>query len=255
MYTNPQLIRTIKCLFVGLFFFSVGCSKFDESSVKLDSSLKTYYELIEDGITGAARVRLRQFMTNQGESSQPLFLMGLSYHKEKKYTKAAEWFERSVFFVTAQNRYSPTWHFLGWSYYYLGDAEKSKAAFEQFLRFYPNEGDSLFALGLLAIDAGDNVKAEDFLNEAIAVQRDNPKGQAKAMARLGDVFALKENVEQARKMYKQAVDLDPDLYEAWFRLANTYKQKDNAIVQEYLRKSREAKQRVNQSRYKTSFPE
>lgn len=227
-----------------------------QQEVVLEPALKTHYSLITEGKTGSARVQLRQYMKEHGESSQPLFLMGLSYHHEKRYTKAVEWLTKSSVWTLDDDRYPPTWHFLGWSYYYLGNVEAAKRAFEQFLAMHPDEGDSLFALGLLEMDAGRYTKAEHLYRKSIEVQQDNPEGQAKALARLGDVFASRNDLQQAQELYLQAVGLNPDLYEAWYHLSSVYLRiGDDQLSLEALAKSKQAQRRVLQSRHPTRFPE
>jgi|TARA_B100000959_G_scaffold273576_1_gene324280 tetratricopeptide (TPR) repeat protein len=238
------------------FFLLLGCQDQPTEEVPLDASLNTHYSLIIAGNTGSARVRIRQYMDDRSASAQPLFLLGLSYHQEKKYTKAVEWFEKAATFDNLEDRYPPTWHFLGWSYYYLGEVEKSKNAFNTFLTMHPKEGDSLFGLGLLAMNAGNLNEAEVLYTKSIAAQEGNSKPQAKAMSRLGDVFVLQGNVNAAQSMYMHAVELDPDLYEAWYRLATTYDRSTHAArIEQLLKKSKEAKERFYIHDHVTRFPE
>ena len=176
--------------------------------------------------------------------------------KEKKYTKAVEWFEKSTAFERVQERYPPAWHFIGWSYYYLGDVEKSQIAFEQFLEFHPDESDSLFALGLLAMEAGNTIEAERLYSRSITAQKGNPKGQAKAIARLGDVHKVVGNLEGAKEQYLLTVKLDPDVYEAWYHLSTIQYRLDEKKLSVFaLEQSKQAKERVLQSRHQTRFPE
>ena len=128
----------------------LGCSKEQPITTKLDSGLETQYALILGGKSGSARVRLRQFIEKHGESPDVLFLMGLSYHKEKQYAKAVDWFTQST--ASSERLYPPSLHYLGWSYFYLGDTNRATLAFTTFLEHQPQEADSLFALGLLATD-------------------------------------------------------------------------------------------------------
>jgi len=256
MYFINHPFRTIKCLFLAPFLVFCACEVKDSPRVTLDSGLKTYFQLIQVGKTGSARVQLRQLMEHEGTRAQPLFLMGLSYHKEKKYTKAVEWFEKSTAFEEVQERYPPAWHFIGWSYYYLGDVEKSQIAFEQFLEFHPDESDSLFALGLLSMERGDLTQAEDFYLRSIDVREENPKGQAKAMARLGDVYVLEGSMNRAKEMYLKSVELDADLYEAWFHLSIIQNRLLEVELGAFaLQQSKQARERVLRSRYQTRFPE
>ena len=255
MYFMNHPFRTTKCLFLALFLTFWACEVADTPLVVLDSGLKKHLQLVQAGKTGSARVQLRQWMEREGVSAQPLFLMGLSYHKEKKYTNAARWFEKSTTFEKKVERYPPAWHFLGWSYYYLGEIERSQRAFNQFLELHPDEGDTLFALGLLAMDSGNIEAAQDFYHRSISALEDQPKAQAKALARLGDAFVYENKFGEARELYEQAVVFDPDLYEAWYRLASTYIEEDQSLFQFYKAKSGEARSRLYQSRYQTSFPE
>ena len=255
MYLKKHPFRTKNCLFLALILVMVACEERSVPLPTLHAGLKTHFQLIQSGKTGSARVQLRQLMEHEQIDAQPLFLMGLSYHKEKKYTKAVEWFEKSTTFKKESERYPQSWHFLGWSYYYLGDVEKSKVAFEKFLDFQPNEGDSIFGLGLIEMDSGNNSKAQELFRASIVALGDHPKGQAKAKARLGDALASAGDVYVARELYLEALILDPDLYEAWYRLANTYRNEDQSLFQDYLVKSREAQERTRQGSHQTRFPE
>jgi len=255
MYSIKHPFRTKKSLLLIIFLLSWGCEKQPIQPVTLDSTLKTHYQQIQGERTGGARVQLQQYMERNGESPQPLFLMGLSYHKEKKYTKAVEWFEKSTNSEGDTSQYPPTLHFLGWSYYYLGEIDEARKVFKKFLQLYPNEGDSLFALGLLAVESGNYEKAEGFYLKSIVAQEKDPKGIAKAKARLGDVRVFENKVNKARDLYLEALTLDPDLYEAWFRLSNTYRNEDMSLFREYLLKSKEAQKRFSQNIHNTSFPE
>jgi tetratricopeptide (TPR) repeat protein len=234
----------------------IGCESQPPEEIVLHASLQPHYLLIQSGKTGSARVQLRQHMNEHGESSQSSFLMGFSYHKEKRYTKAVEWMNLSVSETFRDAWYPPTWHFLGWSYYYLGEAQHSKHAFETYLGFDPEEGDTLFGLGLLALDAGELEVAKSLFHRSIAAQSENSKGIAKAMSRLGDTLAMQNELLEARQMYVQAVDLDNNLYESWFRLASTYDPiEESAEREEALQKSIEAKKRFDASTHDTRFPE
>ncbi|MEE2912354.1 MAG: tetratricopeptide repeat protein [Planctomycetota bacterium] len=218
------------CLFASV-LIACGCENQSPHQPALHSELEMHFLLISDGNTGSARVRLRQFMEVNSESSQPLFLMGLSYHHEKRYVKAVQWFQRSAQFNDPTVRYPPTWHFLGWSQYYLGNAKESKEAFNQYLKMNPNEGDSLFGLGLLAMEEGEFGEASTLFKQSIDVQEDRPKGQAKSKARLADICEQEGNRLLAIQLYEQALSLDPDLYEAWYHLALTLRREGK--IEEY----------------------
>ena len=215
--THPSLLY---CLFASLLLIS-GCERPTTPQTTLHVDLEMHYLLISDGNTGSARVRLRQYMDEHGESSQPLFLMGLSYHHDKRYAKAVQWFEHSASNKKSSLPYPPTWHFLGWSQYYLGNANESRAAFKHYLLLNPREGDSLFGLGLLAMEEGELGEATTFFQQSIDAQEDRPDGRAKSMVRLADIHVQQGNRIEAIPLYKEALKLNADLYEAWYHLSTT----------------------------------
>lgn len=212
-------VQTSKYYFIGLILVFIGCSEDNHTPVKLDTTLGMHYSLIQEGQTGSARVRLRQHMDKNGESVQPLFLMGLSYHHDKQYAQAIKWFAMATSKSMDASEYPPVWHFLGWSHYYLGQVAASKSSFEQFLVLYPNEADSLFALGLIATEEGDLGKAKKLFLKAIQGDSQDNLVQAKATARLADVLADEGDWQEAITLYRETVRLNPDVYEAWYRLS------------------------------------
>ena len=242
--------------FIASLLMTSGCENTNPPQPELNSDLETHFLLISEGSTGSARVRLRQHMDAHGEAAQPLFLMGLSYHQEKRYVKAVHWFEKSSEFEKPTNRYPPTWHFLGWSHYYLGNATASTEAFKQYLNMNPNEGDSLFGLGLLAMEDGAFEDASSLFEQSIDVQQDRPKGQAKSKARLADIRVQQGDRLGAIQLYKEALDLDPDLYEAWYHLATTHKREgNNEASGAALAMFDESRNRVRPDLGITRFPE
>ena len=249
---HPSLLSL---LFASLLMAS-GCDYQTTPQKELHSDLETHYLLISDGNTGSARVRLRQYMDDHGESSQPLFLMGLSYHSDKRYVKAVQWLEKSASNGDLSLAYPPTWHFLGWSQYYLGNIEKSKEAFNHYLLLNPSEGDSLFGLGLLAMEVGELNEAATLFQRSIDTQDDRPVGQAKSMVRLADVHVQQGNRFKAIPLYREALKLDSDLYEAWYHLATTLKREghqeaSNAALEMF----KTTRNRVRPDLKGTRFPE
>ncbi|MCP4759958.1 MAG: hypothetical protein GY894_06145 [Planctomycetes bacterium] len=205
-----------------VFLILAACNRSDpqeSSTPPLTKSQSEYFGLIQAGETGAARIRLRQRI-DAGESDSRLpFLMGLAHHWDRNYTRAAEWFARAE---TAEPVYPPASHFLGWSLYHAGNLDKSKMAFHRHLQLAPDEGDSLFALGVLAIEQGNLDLADDYLSRAILVQRGDPArapGVAKAMVRQAEIAEVRDSVDASIELLRQAIEINDDLYEAHYRLA------------------------------------
>ena len=255
MYFKKCVFQISKCLLTGLILVQLGCKEDQPVTIKLDSTLETHLSLIQGNQFGSARVRLRQYMEQHGESSDALFLMGLSYHQGRQYSKALEWFRKGIS-VNNGEIYPPIWHFLGWSYFYLGELEQSKHSFEQYLELQPNEADSLFALGLIATEDGNLQQAQQLFVQSIRASSDDSV-KAKATARCADVVAELGDWQKAITLYQEALQLNPDLYEAWYRLSSALRrteqeEKASVAMQEFVL----ARQRVRPDLdFQTRFPE
>jgi tetratricopeptide (TPR) repeat protein len=222
---------------------------------QLDSDLSRIFRLIVQRENGAARIQLNKYLKLHPNDGKATFLFGLSYHREQKYGQAIPYFDQAIKF---DPKYAPTHHFRAWSLYYLGELEESRAAFEAFLKFKPDEPDSLFGLGLIDLD-------EDRLDEAalrfqrsieiLNAEKRNPdlKALSKAHARLGEVYERQENLQQAKTELTIATDQFPDHYEAYYKLYRVLvrlgeREQAERIHKLYLA----AKDRVRPG---TSFPE
>ncbi|MCC6381740.1 MAG: hypothetical protein IT304_04485, partial [Dehalococcoidia bacterium] len=79
------------------------------------------------------------------------------------------------------------------------------------------------------------------------------KETAAARARLSDVLVQREKLSEAKAELQQAVELDPDLYAAWFKLYRVLTRLDEpAAAAEALKKHEESRRRV---RPEQGFPE
>lgn len=258
MLFKNQNYLTYKSVLMVLLLMVTACKQQQPEQAeqeKLVSGLKTQYDLINEGNTGSARVRLRQYMVKHGETSQPLFLMGLSYHNDKQYSKAIEWFTKSI--ESNGDTYSLVWHFMGWSHYYLGESEASKKSFDTFLQTENGEPDTMFALGLIAMEGGDFKEAKSIFLLVISSPIANTSIQAKAKARLADVYVELGDRQHAIVLYQEAVKQNPNLYEAWHRLATTLQRVGkNAQASIALHECTLARNRVRPDLHRTTrFPE
>ena len=185
----------------------------------LGPQLTAVAKLIGQQQTEAARDRLTPYLQQHAEDGRAEFLMGLSYHREKRYTQARPRFERAVELAPD---YHPAYHFLGWCLYYLGELSPARAAFERHLDWMPNEGDSHFGLGLIDLDEDRLDAAEQRFRRAIELQADDPRDRrdvSKAHARLADVYIRRDEVEAARAELEIATELWPQHYTAFYKLS------------------------------------
>lgn len=175
--------------------------------------------LIADRKTDQARTRLEAHVAEHPDDGQAAFLLGLTYHREKRYTLARPWFESALRLAPD---YHTVHHFHGWCLYYLGDMPGARAAFNRHLEAVPGEGDSHFALGLIAFNDDRLDDAQRRFAAAIELQRDKPgrrRDVSKAHARLADVHVRRDELEQAKTQLLLATELWPQHYAAFYKLS------------------------------------
>ncbi len=190
----------------------------DAATATLDPDLAPIFDLISQEQLGPARDRVTDYLQQNPQAGQAQFLLGLTYHREKRYALARPHFAKATEFSP---QFHPTYHFYGWCLYYLGETEQARTAFREHLRLAPTEGDSHFALGLLAMDADQLDEAERRFRKAIELQADNPRRRrdvAKAHARLGDLYIRRERLELAKGHLLDATNLWPEHYAAYYKL-------------------------------------
>jgi tetratricopeptide (TPR) repeat protein len=186
--------------------------------VSLSPELVAVARLIADGKTDQARTRLEAHVAEHPDDGQAAFLLGLTYHRQKRYTQARPWFESAVRLAP---EYHTVHHFHGWCLYYLGDMTGARAAFNRHIEAVPGEGDSHFALGLIAFDDDRLDDAQRRFERAIELQLDKPRRRSdvsKAHARLADVHIRRNELQAAKTRLLLATELWPQHYAAFYKL-------------------------------------
>jgi Tfp pilus assembly protein PilF len=185
----------------------------------LGPELTALARAIGAGQTEAARQQLEAYLRRHPDDGRAAFLIGLSYHREKRYAQARPYFEQAI---KLSPEYHPTYHFLGWCLYYLGDTAGAHDAFETHLVWLPSEGDSHFGLGLCDLDEDRLDDAEAEFRRAIELQAGDPRSQkdvSKAHARLADVYLRRDDPVTARAELETATRLWPQHYTAFYKLS------------------------------------
>ncbi len=177
-------------------------------------------EIASDRIP-VARAKLDEYLQRLPDDGGATFLMGLTYHREKRYAQALPYFQRAADLVPD---YKPVWHFLGWCRYWLGDMEGARAAFERHLKqdtTGDGRGDSIFALGLIDLEEDRLEEAEVRFTESIEIQADNPKRKrevSKAHARIADICVQQGRLAEAQTHLETSTGLWPEHYAAFYKL-------------------------------------
>lgn len=153
---------------------------------------------------------------------QAEFMQGYARHKAKRHAAAREHLERAIRLAPD---YHPSWHFLGFACHALGDLDRAEQAFSEHARLSPGEGDDAFGLALVALDRDDLERAELQLKRAGALHAqaaarglDRRRELAKVATRLADVYARRDDWEQARTALVTAVQHFGGHDEIWHKL-------------------------------------
>ena len=175
-------------------------------------------KLIRQRQTAQARALLEPVVADHPSWAKARFYLGLTYHREKRYERAAELFKRSL---EADPLYHAQRVYYGWCLYYLGDPEAAREMFESYLEVKPDYPDALFALGLIAFDADEVASAQRLLERAIvlAQTRNDAKTEAKARARLADVLIRLDMLKPAKVQLDRSIALNPDNFEVYYKLS------------------------------------
>jgi Tfp pilus assembly protein PilF len=217
--------------------------------------LKLIARLIGSDKTGPGRVQLLNYLKLHPGDSQATFLFGLSYHREKKYGEAVEYFDKAL---AAAVPYRTTNHFRGWAMFYLGELEESRKSFQAFLVSQPDEPDSHYALGLIELDSGNLDEAARLFHRCFELaEKDNRQAQRKLLSKarygIGRVHEQNGELGAAKAEFAGSAELFPDHYEALYRLHRVLVrlgevEQAKIVQRQYL----QTKERVRPG---TSFPE
>ncbi len=216
--------------------------------------------LLSSGDFAGAEAVFRALHASHPDHPRAIFLLGLSIHKQKRYAEARPLLERSDALASSMDgdvvavifpEAAHVSHFLGWCTYYLGDLDASARHFDAHIALVPSEFDSQFGRGVVAIDQDDIGTAERHLRAALQLldgpgadgqpAMPRPKDRAKVLVRLGDVSLRRDQVDEARTRYEEAVALWPAHHEGWAKLARVL---DRLNQPESAAQAREQQQRV-----------
>jgi tetratricopeptide (TPR) repeat protein len=190
---------------------------------KLDAGLNAAHRAIEARQFEAARAAVAQYLRERGSAArlaQAEFLLGLSFHEERKNADALAHFDRCA---ELEPGYLANHYYRGMCALDLGQVAKARASFESYLAVEPQKVEAIFGMALVELEEGRNVEAQSHLEHAIALTRkrltgpgdlaDARRDLGRYLARLGDACTRTNELAQARKALEESVRLLPDLSE------------------------------------------
>ena len=180
--------------------------------------LPSCLKLIRQRQTARARQLLEPVVADHPAWAKACFYLGLTYHREKRYERAAEFFKRSL---EADPLYHALRVYYGWCLYYLGEPEAAREMLESYLEVEPDYPDALFALGLIAFDADEVASAQRLFERVIvlAQTKGDAKTEAKARARLADLLIRLDKIKPAKAQLDRSIVLNPDNFEVYYKLS------------------------------------
>ena len=195
---------------------------------RLDDALRA----IAAGDFEGASALAERVAAERPSSARAAFVTALALHKQKNYGAAIPRFDRALELGPTFEPFAPVHYFRGWCLYNLGRLAEARAAFETHLALVPDDGDSRFALGLIASDEGRLADAREGLTAALRDaeariargQNDRRADAAKARARLADLELMRDDVPRvealaaARAQLEAALETYPPHYTTWYKL-------------------------------------
>jgi tetratricopeptide (TPR) repeat protein len=186
---------------------------------RLDAALK----MMARGRFDVAALSARTVLGERADIDRAAAILGIALQKQKKYEEARPFLERARDSSQPFPERRHAAHFLGWCCYHLGDLEAARKAFEKHSKDVPDEPDTLFGLGLVAIGEDRIDDAEKALTKSLEGFSAGPKpdavGQARVLTRLSDVAMRRGEVEKAEELLERAVKASAVQHETWSKLA------------------------------------
>lgn len=195
-------------------------------------------ELINHERYVEARMRLSRVVADHPGWARAQLYLGITYLKENRDGEARPYFERALELDPQQD--ATRIHF-GWCLYSLGDIDAARNMFESYPQQKAGFAEASFALGLIDFDADDLDSAKLRFNIAIvqAQRRKDTRMEAKARARLADVFIRTDDLQDARTQLERSLKLNSDNYEVWFKLSRVLERVGDADGAERARRKHE----------------
>jgi len=216
-----------------------------------DDQARVALQLIARNHPEQAEPVARALLTSFPDQPRAAFVLGLSLHKQKRYSDAVPFFEGALAGAAAIEaaqratqfpEHTHVAHFLGWARYYAGDLDGARGAFTSHVAAVPTAGDSWYGIALVEIDedqvdaaAAALERAMTCLPEAERVEETRSRDRGKILARQGDLALRADRTQDAVDLYRRALLAWPDHYEVWAKVARCYDRLGDATAADRAR--------------------
>ena len=178
--------------------------------------------MLTRGAFGPAATVARTVRAQHPDIDRATAILAIALEKEKRYEEARALLEAAAASTQPypERRHVP--HFLGWCCYHLGDLEAARTAFESHLANTPDEPDSTFGLGLVALAEDRLDDADRLFAKALArftEPKPRPVDQARVLTRMSDVALRRDDVAGAERLLEQAIAASAIQHETWSKMA------------------------------------
>lgn len=203
----------------------------------LDRGLNGAFQLIKAGRYPEARRAAEAYLAagTAAHPGQAQFILGLSYHRQRLYEAAHGHFVRAL---ELEPDYFTAHFFHGFTLLNLGRLDEARKELEAYLARGPEDAEAVFGLGLVALEQDRVDDAERSILRAIALALakagpaaaapDASEDLARYHARLGDVHLRRGDLAKARADLERSVELWPDHFEPWHKLAGVLRRLGDA---------------------------
>jgi tetratricopeptide (TPR) repeat protein len=202
----------------------------------LDRELNGAFRLIRAGRYAEARQAAEAYLAggSAAHPGQAQFILGLSYHRQRLYESAHAHFVRAL---ELEPDYFTTRFFHGFTLLNLGRLDEARNELEAYLARGPEEAEAVFGLGLVALEQDRVDDAERSILRAIALVQgqagpaaspEESEDLGRYYARLGDVHLRSGDLAKARADLERSVELWPDHFEPWHKLAGVLRRLGDA---------------------------
>ena len=190
-----------------------------------DPRLKVGKELLMAGRLDEALIIFQTVLEARPDLARALFLNGLALHAKKSHALALDQYLQAESLNQAFAEHELLDYYIAWSAFYAGDATLAQARVERCLKVNPERADPNFLAGILAFNEDRLEDAEQCLERALRFAQLEPeplrsRELRRAWVRLSDVLARSERREEALQAIENALEIQPDFAESWFRKAS-----------------------------------